>query len=112
MSGCQFRFSNPASKLYETESISEKSGIAPTYAAQFADARNVFGDDITRSPGPIFATRIARWSAAVALLTATAYFASTRSENLLSNSSTTGPHVRKSDCRTADTAAISAASTV
>ena len=53
------------SRLNVCGSMSAKTGVAPSYIAQFADATNEYGDVITSSPGPTPASRMQRWSPAV-----------------------------------------------
>jgi hypothetical protein len=58
------------SRLSVCESTSAKTGVAPSYSAQFAEATKEKGVVTTSSPGPTPARRIPRWSPAVPLETA------------------------------------------
>ena len=60
------------SRLNVLASMSAKTGCAPSYMKQFAEATNEYGDVITSSSGPMPAIRHARWRPAVPLETAAA----------------------------------------
>ena len=67
------------SRLYVRGSMSAKTGVAPSYIAQFAEATNEYGDVITSSPGPTPARCMQRCSPAVPDETAAQYGAPTAS---------------------------------
>src|SRR5690606_12455062 len=81
-------------KTYVSGSISANQTSPPAYLTQFADAANVIGVVITRSPCFNPNAKTAKCNPEVALLTATAYFEPTYWANFSSNSFTLGPCVR------------------
>ena len=89
-----FSFTLAGSILYVFGLISAKTGFAPQYRAQFADAAKVIGVVITSSPSVTPAAIAAICNAAVPLLHTAAYFAPVRAHRRASSSSTLGPQVR------------------
>ena len=74
--------------------MSAKTGLAPQYSAQLAEAAKVIGVVMTSSPSPMPAAIQAMCSAAVQLEVTTAYLAPVISQMVFSTASTAGPQVR------------------
>jgi len=87
--------------------MSAKRTPAFAYSTAFAVATNVSEGTITSSPGPIPSARHARWSASVALETASACRAPVNRANAASNSWVTAPIVSQRRRITSSTAACS-----
>ena len=75
-------------------SMSAKTGFAPQYKTQLAEAAKVIGDTITSSPGLISAARQATCKAAVPFDTAVTYRAPVACLMDSSKASVAGPQVR------------------
>src|SRR6476646_5617155 len=90
--------------------MSAKTGVAPSYTAQFAEATNEYGDVMTSSPGPTPATTHSRWRPAVPLETAAAYGAPTTSAKASSKRSIVGPSESRPERSTSATSSSSRSS--
>ncbi len=90
-------------------STSTRIGVALRYSATSADAANVYVGTITSSASPTPMPSSARWSAAVALFTATAWRTPAYAANASSNAAVRAPMVSQPDSRTAIAASRSLA---
>src|SRR3954468_18715829 len=98
------------SRLSVRGSMSAKTGVAPSYSAQFAEATNEYGDVITSSPGPTPASRMQRCSPAVPDETAAAYGTPIESASSDSNRGPVGPSDSQPERSTSSTSSSSRSS--
>ena len=98
------------SRLSVRGSMSAKTGVAPSYIAQFADATNEYGDVITSSPGPTPARRMQRWRPAVPDETAAQKRAPTASASICSKRGPVGPSESRPERSTSSTSSSSRSS--
>src|ERR1700733_15461924 len=83
--------------------MSAKTGLAPTYAIEFAVAIKEKLGHMTSSPGPTPQARSASWSAVLQEETATANSHPMYAANFSSNSATLGPCVTQPERSTSST---------
>src|SRR5215211_1162472 len=79
------------SRVRVTGSMSQKTGVAPSYSKTLVEATKVSGLVITSAPSPQPRALTPRWRAAVPLETATAYPSPSQSAKSCSNWSSFGP---------------------
>ena len=92
-----------------TGSTSQKTGIAPSYSRQLAEATKLNGLVITSSPGPQPSARTPRCRAAVPEETATASSTPSQAAKSRSKRSSTGPSDSRPERRTSSTSSSSRA---
>src|SRR5262245_28854663 len=98
--------------MFPSWPMSASTGVAPACTIVLTVEQNVSGVVMTSSPGPIPSAARARWSPAVAELTASAWGAPTYVLNSVSNRAVLGPVVSHPDRKVAATSVISSSSIV